>query len=426
MKERIEKERLEQVRLEQEKLEKARLEKDRLEQQRLEKERLEQERIEQEQLQLKQREKAIQEKERLAMERIGREQEKLRLKREKLKHQKQLLKQQNLVAKKLENEKQLGSDDLAEMPNQALENQPGKPQTSKTDNKKTESLTANKKIQANIDAKQDEKNKKEDWGNLKHQSVNHAIDDVIYDSGEELEKPPESRGVELFVEEKLDNNLDNSEVQYFVPEKHMISWFLHQLEIAKQTYQLIEIKFNGILIIIDQTLNTIYCNCALDSKKFSEQCSTIAEPGIFEIRELAYDEVKTHQSFRRERPELSHSIESFIWATSLHTSQGRIREHTDTAKVIGLKRSVDFNQFAKAPYMNEIIGLLEAGSNSLAEIQKQLGIPYESIFDIYNALLNLGLIEFNLGAEEVKKQSKVKVDGEPKKIFGGFFKRKRK
>lgn len=232
--------------------------------------------------------------------------------------------------------------------------------------------------------------------------------------------------MDLFVEEKLGNTSEKSELEYFVPEKYILSTFLRQIEVAKQTYQLIEIKFKGVLIIIDHTLNTVYCNTALDSKKFEEHCSMLVTPEMFSIRELNYDEAKTHQSFRREKPELSHSIESFIWAASLHTSQGRAPENTNLSRVIGLKNNLNLKQLVVIPHMIEIIGLLEEGLYSLTDMQQQLGIKHAHIANVYNALLNFGLIEFNPTSSKTKKLSTVKKEDTPKKIFGGFFKRKGK
>ncbi len=419
-KERLEKERLEKERLEKERLEKERLEKERLEKERLEKERLDQERLEQEKLQIQQKENAALEKERLMMERIGREQEKLRLEREKLKHERLHIKKQALEAKKLNNDKKSSPHDLAVKLNQALENQVEKPQKN-FQIKKPDILSVTKKIKSILGSKKEKQNQLIDL--LNQESMIPDIDDVMPDFEEESELSPESRGVVLFADEKLD---DKSELEYFVPDKHMLSTFLHQLEIAKQTYQLIEVKFNGVLIIIDHTLNTVYCNKALDSKKFKECCSMLVRPEMFTIRELNYDEAKTHQSSRREKPELSHSIESFIWATSLHTSQGRAPENTDLSRIIGLKNKLKLKQLAVVPHLAEIIELLEEGSCSLANIQQQLGMRISNIFDVYSALLNLGLIEFNPASSQAKKQSASVLEDAPKKIFGRFFKRKGK
>ncbi len=76
--------------------------------------------------------------------------------------------------------------------------------------------------------------------------------------------------------------------------------------------------------------------------------------------------------------------------------------------------------------MVEIIGLLEAGSSSLTNIQQQLGIPFEDIFNVYNACLSLGLIKFNPDAKKGEKQTTATEEDGSKKTFGGFFKRKKK
>uniref|UniRef100_UPI0026099EFF hypothetical protein n=1 Tax=uncultured Cocleimonas sp. TaxID=1051587 RepID=UPI0026099EFF len=434
----IEAERLEQKRLEQEKLDKVKHEKERLKAEQLEKERLEQEqletvmleqenlelaKIEQEKAEIEQREKAALEKERLAMERIGREQEKLRLEREKLKHERMLLKQQKIEASKSNLEKQSDPNDLAAKLNQALETQ------SKTQKKASAVQEPEIQTVANELESTSSSNASSDFEQVDDQGgaqevLTEDIDDILYDFEEESEITPESGGVSLFVDDNVDNVSDESMLESFVPEKHMLSIFLRQLEIAKQTYQLIEIKLNGFLIIIDHRLNTVYCNIALDSPKFKEYCSVLVEPGEFSVRDLDYDEAKTHQSFRREKSELSHSIESFVWAASVFTSKGRSPQNTDLSRIIGLKNQLNLKQLMIVPHMAEIIDLLQEGAYSLSEVQQKLIVKHAQVIDVYNALLNLGLIEFNPSPGKNNKPSAAKKDDAPKKLFGGFFKRK--
>ncbi|TCJ88379.1 pentapeptide repeat-containing protein [Cocleimonas flava] len=422
--ERIEAERIEAERIEAERLEAERLEAERLEAERLEKEKTEKEqkarenlelaRIEQERLEIEKRENAALEKERLAMERIGREQEKLRLEREKLKHEKYLLKQQKIQAQNQNsNNKVSEPNDLAAKLNQALEVQSKKAQK----NQESEALTVEEEAVETLEVVETEKASSLD-------QLPQNNDDVISDFEENLEKSPESGGVELFADREIE--VEPEELEYFIPEKYLLSTFLHQLEIAKQVYKLIEIKCKGILIIIDHTLNTVYCNTALDSEKFEERCSMLIESEVCSISELNYDEAKTHQSFRREKPELSHSVEAFVWAASKYTSKGRMPEGTDLARIIGLKNKPVLTQLAVMPNMIEIVDLLDEGSYSLSGIQQHLGIEQANLADVYSALLSLGLIEFNPGADRANKSSASKKEDAPKKIFSRFFKRKEK
>jgi hypothetical protein len=152
----------------------------------------------------------------------------------------------------------------------------------------------------------------------------------------------------------------------------------------------------------------------------------LIESEVCSISELNYDEAKTHQSFRREKPELSHSVEAFVWAASKYTSKGRMPEGTDLARVIGLKNKPVLTQMAVMPNMIEIVDLLDEGSYSLSGIQQHLGIEQANLADVYSALLSLSLIEFNPGADRANKSSASKKEDAPKKIFSRFFKRKEK
>jgi len=190
----------------------------------------------------------------------------------------------------------------------------------------------------------------------------------------------------------------------------MIASLLHSQEQARQSYQLLQLKFNEIVIVIDHTLNTVYCNVPITADKFSEECYKPIGQDNVAIRELGYDEAKTHKIHRREKPEFTHTIESFIWTTSLLTARGRLPENTDITQSIELKNSLDLSRLEPFPHVDKIASVLSNNPYNLLEIAKQLEIPQRYVFAFYYAAFNLNKIKF------IKQ-------GKAKKSFGNLFRK---
>ena len=191
------------------------------------------------------------------------------------------------------------------------------------------------------------------------------------------------------------DDIDSIEDIAFDPDDFLLSSFLHSLNMAKKSHQLVQLKYNDLLLVFDYSLNTIFCNLSITGDKFASMCDSLISQEKNETRELDYDETKTHRTVRLANQGLIHSIESFIWTSSLLTSRGKLPNNTDFTKKIGLKKKIDLSHLEPIPYLPEIIALLSKNPESLLEIIEKLGIPQRYVFAFYFAALNLDMIEFS-------------------------------
>ena len=190
----------------------------------------------------------------------------------------------------------------------------------------------------------------------------------------------------------------------------MLAEILHNLDSAKKSLDVISLKINKIIFVIDVTLNTIFCNLNLQSYAFFELCITPFDCLEIDVHTLSYEQAKTHKAVRRDKTELSHSLEQFIWISSLLVAQGRLPINTDLSVTISVKNDALISKLEQIPYLEEIIAELNINPCSLMEVSTRLNIPYRYAVSFYNAALNLDLLEFNVNKKVVTK-----------KTFAGIF-----
>ena len=398
--ERLEQERLEQERLEQERREQASLEEEKLKQELLKQEKLEQarleaERLEQERLELERLEQARLEEERLKQERL--KQAKLKLER----LEQERLKREKLETKRLKKER--FSKEQSEVGT-----------SSKTDESNPESIQSRSEpiVSGNIKASPGKQSffsfAKKVRSTLKHVTEKNSDTTEQISSSKDINKSqtdlPGHQGIKsaVPVNKKRSSQLcgdlddiDSFENIAFDLDDFLLSSFLHSLNMAKKSHQLVQLKYNDLLLVFDYSLNTVFCNQSIACDKFASICSAPISREKNETRELDYDETKTHRTVRLANQELTHSIESFIWTSCLLTSRGKLPNNSDVTKKIGLKRKIDLSYLEPIPYLPEIIALLSKNTESLLEIVEKLGIPQRYVFAFYFAALNLDMIEFS-------------------------------
>ncbi len=404
-KEKAEQERLAQERLEEECLAKENAEQKRLEQEHLEEERLakakaEQERLAQERLEKNRLTKEKQEEEKVERERIelGKaviklEREKVELEKAKLELEKAKLEQEILTKEKLGND----TDEFGQIfTDSALDSS-----TSKSSS--FGSMLAGK-IRTSIKPDTDV-------------STEEPI--ILMDASEriatEFDDNPQmtaERCMLLCGDNKNIDSTDDIEKISFNPDGFALSLFLEKLDQVKKSHQVIRLAIGDVIIIMDHTLNTVYCNVLITKEEFVDKCCQPIDRDNISINELDYNEIKAHKIKIREQAGFVHSIESFIWTLSLLTSRGRLPENTDVTKMMSLKTGLDLSALEPIPYASEIVNLLNHEPSSLLEISELLDIPQKFVFAFYNAVLSLGMIEYNIST--VSKA---------KKTFGKFFRK---
>lgn len=445
-------ERLQKEKLKQERLKEARLIAEKLGKERLEK--AEKERIEAEDSEKEKLEQEIIEKLRLAFEKVEKEHPEVkRLETERIvteNAEKECLKYEYLKTKKIAQKKLQDELKKEQREREALKQESEKAQIKK------EKILQLKQIQQRLKQDKQDKQDKQESIELKHEALlkelseadsikskkikwvknfltrklasnfkskiievdesivkSEFIDAGNSDQNIARELEVDKQVIQLYGDIDDKEYIENKVTTSYDPENYMLAEFLHNLELVKQSLNVIRLKFNRIILVIDVRLNTVYCNFPLQSKAFIEFCNTPVGQLKTDIKTLSYEEAQSHKTLRREKNELSHPLKEFIWISSLLVAQGRLPINTDLTVFIGIKNDIDTCSLEQIPHLEEIIAKLSNDSYSLMEISERLDIPHRYIVSFYNVALNLDLLEF-----KVKK----KIDA--KKVFTGIFTKK--
>ena len=410
------KEKLERERLEAEKRakEKARIKVRKLRAARLKKERFEQEKLKAEKLAAKEAKKVSIEAKRL---------EKSKLKKEKLVQEK--LKAEKLEQVKLKAEK-LAAEKAEKERIEAQFNKEKANQLRLTKKRLQEKQLAREyKASLNSDTAKQHKSKdkiilKEPSKPAQKQNISSSNVKVTQGEANALASRTDSIVTRKSKSDKrvtqLCGNLDDKKylsdflANTYDPNSLILSEFLHHYEKAKSSLSTIRIRFNEIILVLDVTLNTVYCSIPLESELFVEFCKTPIDDFKIEVKVLSYEEVRSNRVQRREFNQLSHSLEQFIWVISLLSANGRLPNNKDLTASFGVRDDADFSKLEKIPYLDEIVIELKKTPSVLMGISGRLGVPHKYVVSFFNAALNIDVLEFNS-----PKKNKTK------KVLGSFF-----
>jgi len=192
----------------------------------------------------------------------------------------------------------------------------------------------------------------------------------------------------------------------FLPENHLISSFVAAMRLAKQTNQIVRIKFEPYQFLFFEDQYQIYSDIAITDEAFSTLCSTPVKPGQVNLHILNSAETEEAREQIGDDSEKLYNLESLIWSASLLTARGRLPKEHHLQSLIGLKYWPSFTRLETFPYAMRIAAYLYETPNSLPEIAKKLAIPQRYVFAFYNGALSLGLIETD--TEKLRKKSGTK------------------
>ena len=146
---------------------------------------------------------------------------------------------------------------------------------------------------------------------------------------------------------------------------------MHYIDQSKRSLEVIRLTFDQAVIVIDYSLNTIYCNMPLTSPEFDKLFREPSNPAI-DVYALEYDEIRAE---RRNSVKLGNSIEAFIWTSTMLTAKGRLPSHTDISRKISVKSDANFERLEKIPYLEHLNSALQSESIALGEISHYLNVP---------------------------------------------------
>jgi hypothetical protein len=274
---------------------------------------------------------------------------------------------------------------------------------------------------------------KEDIGNRKI-GAQHKTEDSVDDSltvqqsvpngnkpktKEEIAK--EAQLQEQRWEELCGNHEDITQQQInelrYVPENYFIGKLTGALRLAKQSQQIVEIKLTPYSVYILPNKHQIFTEIVTDGDSFIQFSRKKVESGEMNIHILSSIETGKLELQMSRQPKHIHSLESFLWTSSLLASQGCLPATMDINKKTVLRYWPSFARIEAFPYSMRIAALWHYSPDTLMEMSKKLAIPQRYVFAFYNGADALGLVEHD--PKIVKKKIKAK----PKKQGGGLISR---
>ncbi len=205
--------------------------------------------------------------------------------------------------------------------------------------------------------------------------------------------------------------------------EYILSSLLGTIKNTKETNIVSRVKFKDVIVVIDQKTNSIYCDESIFSDYYANICHAPISKNDIKIHQLDESEIRLYRKKIEAGDENSHSIESFIWTTSLVTHQGYLPTATDINKKIGLKYWPNLTRLENVPHSIQIAAIFDKCSKSLSEITNEMDIPKKYIIAFYNAALSLDFIELN---ERKLSSVSTSVSSKPNKnrgFFSRFLKR---
>ena len=196
------------------------------------------------------------------------------------------------------------------------------------------------------------------------------------------------------VNEKIATAKDVDRIAYTLS-NHMLSTLLDTLVQSEHTQKVMRLKFKGHIIVVDHANDFIYCDHSIYTNQYAELCHNPIDAENIKVHELDSSEIRLYRKKAEEEPEHAHSIESFIWTTSLLTSRGRLLKYTDINKKVGLKYWPNLTRLELIPHAMQIAAVFYKHPGSLLEVSRWLKIEQRYVFAFYNAVLALKYIELD-------------------------------
>jgi hypothetical protein len=226
----------------------------------------------------------------------------------------------------------------------------------------------------------------------------------------------EQRWKELCGENNDISTHQADEVRY-VPENYFIGKLTGAVRLAKQSQQIVEIKAHPYPVYILPDKHLIFTELAVNDEHFITFSREKIQQGEMNIHILSSIETGKLELQMSKQPEYIHSLESFLWTSSLLASKGRLPATMDIDKKTVLKYWPSFARIEAFPYSMRIAALWHHSPDTLIQMATKLAIPQRYVFAFYNGADALGLIEHD--PKKVKQQIKAK----PKKKGGGLISR---
>jgi len=191
------------------------------------------------------------------------------------------------------------------------------------------------------------------------------------------------------------NTTDLQKIIYFNPSNHLITPLIQNIKRSKESGNVLRMKFNGFIIVIDPELDRIYCDRDISSDFYANICYELIPLEKIKVHQLDKSEIRLYRKKMKEDAVHTHYIEAFIWTSSLLTSRGRLPKNTNMKNKIGLTSWPNLTRVEAIPHMMQIAALFHKNTWSLFELINKSDIQKNYVIAFYNAALALDVIQID-------------------------------
>jgi hypothetical protein len=218
-----------------------------------------------------------------------------------------------------------------------------------------------------------------------------------------------------------DTSLHQADELRYIPENHFIGKLTGAVRLAKQSQQVVEIKTLPDSVFILPNEHQVFTKLSIEGENFIKFSHDKIEQGDMNIHILSSIETGKLEMQMSELPKCIHSLESFLWTSSLLASNGRLPITLDLDKKTALKYWPSFARIEAFPYSMRIAALWHHSPDTLVQMAEKLAVPQRYVFAFYNGADALDLIERD--PKKVRQQIKAKPKKKGTSLISRLFKR---
>ena len=227
---------------------------------------------------------------------------------------------------------------------------------------------------------------------------------------------------QLLCGDSPDVDVSTNLVSLQTDESFFLSSIKDAVRLARQCQQGVLLNFPKTKIYVLPEVHRIFCTVAIDRFEFIEliQACNAGDGGKMHI--LSTPEIHELNDLILQQSDALYDLESFVWSSTLLSSQGVLSRDLDPNKPVGLKHWPSLTRLELFPHVMPIAAQWSAGAMSAYDVSKSLNIPQRYVFSFYNAANALGLIEMDPD-KLIKKQSAPSTAEAPSGLFSRLLKR---
>jgi len=194
------------------------------------------------------------------------------------------------------------------------------------------------------------------------------------------------------------------------------------VRLARQCQQGVLLNFPQTPLYVLPEIHRIFCAIPIETEAFRTfvQLCNSHDGGKMHI--LSTSEIHELNDRIAEQASGLYDLESFVWTSSLLSTQGLLPRELDPHKQVGLRHWPSLTRLEQFPHVMPIAALWSVSANSAFEVASSLNVPQRYVFSFYNAAHALGLIEQDPD-KLITKQSTSRTTEAPRGLFSRLLKR---